>query len=102
MSEPNTIGDLVDALPAPVSAPLEISGDVGKLFAALAKAQGAIKGALKDSTNPHFKSKYADLESTWEACRKPLSENGFAIVQSPYTSNGDVGIVSILGHASGA
>lgn len=55
--------------------------DTGKLAEALAKAQGQIRGAAKDTTNPHFKSKYADLASVWEACRKPLADNGLSVVQ---------------------
>ena len=37
------------------------SESIAALAAALAKAQGAMKGAVKDSANPFFKSKYADL-----------------------------------------
>ena len=69
----------------------------GELAAALAKAQGQMSGASKDSSNPFFKSKYADLHSVWEACRKPLSENGLAVVQLP---NRDV-LTTVLMHESG-
>lgn len=57
------------------------SEQINELATALAKAQGQIKGAVKDATNPHYKSQYADLESVWEAIRKPLSDNGLAVVQ---------------------
>ena len=46
------------------------SETIGALAAALSKAQADITGALKDSSNPFFKSKYADLASCWDACRK--------------------------------
>lgn len=59
------------------------SESIAALAAALAKAQAEIRPAAKDSENPHFRSKYADLASCWEACRDPLSRNGFAVVQSP-------------------
>jgi hypothetical protein len=72
-----------------------------ELFAALAKAQGEIGGAKKDSTNPHFRSSYADLASVREVTREPLSKNGLAVVQWPRTSNGGVEIETILGHSSG-
>jgi len=51
--------------------PPEWSGSIGTLVGALAKAQGRITGALKDSANPFFKSKYADLAACWMpvACR---------------------------------
>lgn len=58
----------------------------GELAAALAKAQGAMEAAAKDSTNPFFHSKYADLASVWGACRKPLADNGLAVTQHPVTS----------------
>jgi hypothetical protein len=58
------------------------SESIAELAAALAKAQGAMNGATKDSDNPFFKSKYADLASVWDACRKPLSDNGLSVVQT--------------------
>ena len=58
------------------------SETIGKLSEALAKAQGAMQNAVKDSSNPFFKSTYADLASVWDACRKPLSDNGLAIIQT--------------------
>lgn len=56
-----------------------------RIYTALAAAQAQIKGALKDSTNPHFKSQYADLDSIWEAAREPLTKNGLSVVQDPIT-----------------
>lgn len=58
------------------------SDTIGHLALALAKAQGEITGALKDSTNPFFKSKYADLASCWDACRSSLAANELAVVQT--------------------
>ena len=66
--------------------------------AALAKAQSQIHGAIKDSTNPFFNSRYADLASVWEACRGPLTANGLAIVQTPSaTFSGDAHIEQVTG-----
>ena len=48
---------------------METSLEIGELAAALAIAQGEITGALKDSANPFFKSKYADLASHWRTSR---------------------------------
>ena len=50
---------------------------------ALLAAQRAMGPALKDATNPHFKSKYADLGAVMDACRDPLLSNGFAIMPPP-------------------
>lgn len=80
----------------------EQSEQIGQLAAALAIAQGKITGALKDSANPFFKSKYADLASVWDACRTHLSENGLAVIQ--VTSTGDNGaavVTTTLAHKSG-
>lgn len=81
---------------------IERSDSLTELFKALSKAQGAIKPALKDSINPHLKSKYADLGSVWEACREVLAENGLNVTQWPTTSDGPgVTLVTVLGHTSG-
>lgn len=77
------------------------SETIAKLAEALAKAQGAIKNAVKDSANPYFKSKYADLASVWDACRKELSDNGLSVVQVPAMRDGKVCVTTILMHASG-
>ena len=47
------------------------------VFGALAKAQGALEAAVKDSTNPAFRSKYADLTSHVEAIR-PVANRAVA------------------------
>lgn len=65
----------------------EHSAEIDKLAGALAKAQGKITGALKDSSNPFFKSKYADLASCWDACREALSENELAVMQPTMKGN---------------
>lgn len=77
------------------------SEQINELATALSKAQGAIKGALKDTANPFFKSKYADLSSVWEACREQLSANGLAIVQTPFQVDTGIGIETMLTHSSG-
>jgi len=66
---------------------LETSPSTAALDDALAKAQGQIKNASKDSLNPHFKSKYADLASIWEACKEALVKNQIAVTQWPIASD---------------
>jgi hypothetical protein len=77
------------------------SAEIAKIAAALCKAQAAMGGAKKDSTNPHFKNAYADLASIWEAVRKPLTDNGLAVVQFPRTVGNGVEVETMLVHASG-
>jgi hypothetical protein len=78
------------------------SENIADLAASLAKAQGAMEAAIKDSVNPHFRSKYADLASIWEAVRRPLSDNGIAVVQLVSSPAADVvTVTTMLAHASG-
>ena len=77
------------------------SESIAALAAALSKAQASITGALKDSANPFFKSKYADLASCWDACRKPLTDNGLAVIQTIEAGDGRAVLVTTLCHASG-
>jgi hypothetical protein len=80
----------------------EKSDSIAKLAEALSKAQGEIEGAKKDSENPFFKSKYADLASVWEACREPLSKNGLSVSQFPVESESPgITLVTVLMHSSG-
>lgn len=44
-------------------------------------AQKEMKSALKDSENPFFKSKYADLTAIDAACKHALNSHGIAITQ---------------------
>jgi hypothetical protein len=68
---------------------MEHSDEFGEIAAALAAAQGKMDHAAKDRTNPHFKSKYADLASVLDACRPHLSAGDLAIIQPPAIVMGD-------------
>lgn len=74
---------------------------INELAAALSKAQAQITGALKDSSNPFFKSRYADLASCWDACRAQLTQNGLSVIQTTNVLDGIVVVHTILAHASG-
>jgi hypothetical protein len=77
------------------------SDQINELAAALAKAQGEIENARKDSANPFFKSSYADYASVRDAVQGPLSRNGIAFVQVPSTDGARVSVETRLMHASG-
>jgi hypothetical protein len=78
------------------------SDSIAELAFALAKAQGAMKGAIKDSANPFFKSKYADLASVVEAIRVAFSSNGLSYIQTVEPSDKDeVRVETTLLHSSG-
>lgn len=80
---------------------MDRSENINELATALAKAQGAITHASKDSTNPHFRSNYADLASVWEACRKQLSDNGLSVIQLPVECADGLLLKTMLMHSSG-
>ncbi len=78
------------------------SESIAGLSAALAQAQGVMKGALKDSANPFFKSRYADLASVVEAIRAAFSANGLSYIQTVEPSDKDeVRVETTLLHSSG-
>ena len=77
------------------------SDSLDKLAPAMAKAQADMGGAVKDSTNPFFKSKYADLTSVWQACKDALHTNGISVIQSPCDREGRIGVETMLLHSSG-
>lgn len=72
------------------------------LFAALVKAQGAMGGAVKDSNNSFFKSKYADLASVMEAIRPAFAANGLGFIQVIHDAENSACVETIIIHESGA
>ena len=73
-----------------------------QLYSALVKAQSQIKIAIKDSNNPHFRSKYADLVSVWDAVRDALHNNGLAVIQlSDIDASGVPVLLTRIIHESG-
>jgi hypothetical protein len=72
-----------------------------KIASALVKAQKGFAPALKSNTNPHFKSKYADLAACVEAVIDSLNENGIALIQKQHPSEGGVSVETVFVHESG-
>ena len=68
---------------------------------ALIAAQKEMGNATKDSNNPFFKSKYADLNSIREACLPALNENGICVIQPICQIEGKNFVKTILLHESG-
>lgn len=81
---------------------MQQSESIAKLATALSIIQGKLSHAKKDSANPFFKSKYADLESVWDACRDLLAANGLSVMQFPGEYiDGTMSMTTILAHSSG-
>jgi len=77
------------------------SPNINELASALAKAQALFQPAAKNKTNPHLKSKYADLVSVTEAVKKPLADNGLSYVQLMESDRAEITCVTTLMHSSG-
>jgi hypothetical protein len=78
------------------------SEQIADLAAALAQAQGEIENVAKDSENPHFRSKYADLASVLSEVRPKLAKHGISVLQMPVNGDGgQVAVVTRLLHSSG-
>jgi hypothetical protein len=80
---------------------MRYSEQISEIAAALSKAQGAMQAAIKDSINPAFRSKYADLAASVEAARKPLADNGLAVIQEAVRVDSGIAVSTRILHASG-
>ncbi len=74
---------------------------LNELATALAKAQGKIAGAPKDTVNPFFEKKYADLSNVITAMRAPFADNGLSVLQSARWFDGELRLVTRILHSSG-
>lgn len=72
-----------------------------KIASALVKAQKGFGSALKTSSNPHFKSRYADLAACVEAVIDSLNDNGIALIQQTHECEGGVMVETTFVHESG-
>lgn len=77
------------------------SETIAKISAALVKAQSEMGNAIKEATNPFFKSKYADLNSVREACLPILNANKISVIQPTTVVDGKNYVETILLHESG-
>jgi hypothetical protein len=71
------------------------------IYNAFVVAQASFAPALKDKTNPHFKSKYADLASCVDAVLEALNDNGIAMVQRTHPDDTGVTVETVFIHSSG-
>jgi hypothetical protein len=71
------------------------------IASALVKAQREFGPALKSSTNPHFRSKYADLAACIEAVIGSLNNQGIYLMQLTEEHEGGVKVSTVFIHESG-
>ena len=80
---------------------MRTSDTIIEIAKAMNAAQFAMKPAIKDSTNPHFKSKYSDLASVMESIREPLGKNGLSVWQDAILDDQGVSVTTRIVHQSG-
>jgi len=95
--------NLNDPTPIPAVHPLmaPTSPTIGNVAPAFNSAQAQIEHAAKDSFNPHFKSKYADLPAVIEAHRGIFAEHALHVLQRPLQAQGGVLLQTVIMHESG-
>lgn len=72
-----------------------------QLAAALAAAQGEMQNPWFDSTNPHFRNKFASLAAVRNAVVPVLAKHGISMCQNLATDGERIACTTILTHASG-
>lgn len=80
---------------------MQKSDTIAELAKALAAAQGEIENAGKNASNPHFKSRYADLAEVLNTVRPVMSKHGISISQFPAFESGIASVETIVMHTSG-
>lgn len=80
---------------------MKTSESIANIAAALVQFQAEVKNPEKKGLNPHFKSKYAELDVIINTIRPTLEKHGLAFIQNPVQSDGQVGVYTILIHKSG-
>lgn len=102
MTEQNATTTEQATRPAPaVSGGIDMSHATPALFAALAKAQAEVENADKNSNNPHFRTKYADLAEVLNTVRPLYASHGLSMLQSTGFDGRLVHVTTVLAHAEG-
>jgi hypothetical protein len=77
------------------------SDKIDLIIPALLKAQGELEHAKKDSSNPHFKSKYADLATVLDTCKPVLQANDLLVTHQRESTEAGEFLITTLWHKSG-
>lgn len=78
-----------------------MSENISTIAKALVAAQRVMGNATKDSKNPFFKSKYADLNAVREAVLPALNANGISVLQPTIYLDGKKFVQTVFLHESG-
>ena len=80
---------------------MEHSESISKIAAALAAFQAEVKDPKRDGENPHFKSKYVQIDGLLAAVRPILSKNGLSVIQSTGGNGQEISVTTEIMHTSG-
>ena len=80
---------------------MKTSEDINELATAFAKAQSEMKSASFDKVNPHFKNRYASLQSFIAACKDHLNKYGLSFTQPSYINGLQTILETVIMHSSG-
>jgi hypothetical protein len=78
-----------------------MSENIKELCAAMAKAFGEIRGAVKDKKNAHLNYEYASLNSFIEAIRPAIIQHGLWFYQVIHAVQGCAAVETLIMHSSG-
>lgn len=80
---------------------MEHSDNMGKLGKALAAFQAEVKDPSRDGQNPHFRSKYVQIDGLLAAVRPMAAKHGLSIIQSTGGNGQDISVTTMILHDSG-
>lgn len=81
---------------------MRTSETLAAISPALVAALGEMEGAAKTANNPHFRSKYANLEAVVDASRDVLNGHGLAVLQGAgHVEDGKLHLTTRIIHESG-
>ena len=80
---------------------MEHSESIAKLAAALAAFQSEVKDPARDGENPHFRSKYVQIDGLLAAVRPILAKHGLSVIQSTGGNGQDISVTTEIMHTSG-
>ena len=101
MEETTTVEDSCPQIEEVTTSEAWKSDKIDELACALVKVQSELEGAKSESTNPFFKSSYADLHTVIKSSFPFLSRHGLCVSQGNEIIQGAVCVTTTLMHVSG-
>ena len=80
---------------------MEHSESIKEIAAALAAFQSEVKDPSRNGENPHFKSKYVQLDGLLAAVRPILANHGLSLMQSTGGDGVNISVSTLIMHTSG-